>query len=73
MERIAIIKHSTHQLFIDDVDEEELENVYDGEEEAYIRDNYNLKNEDFSWDYITDAEYFPIGGSVPTEIDFDNL
>ena len=58
MERIAIINHDTHELFIEDIDENILESKYNGQEEEYIKDNYaNISN--FSWDYIVDATYIP--------------
>lgn len=50
---IAIISHSAHELIIDVVDVEELENKYDGDEQAYIDDNY-LIDGDYTWDWITD-------------------
>ena len=63
MERIAIIDHDTHTLYIEDIDEDILNNQYWGEEERYIKDHYKLEN--YSWDYIAkvecyiDAEYSP--------------
>ena len=64
MERIAIIDHVNHVLYIEDIDDDVLEKEYNGEEEAYIRDNYACTKGDdalWSWDYITDAEYMPLG------------
>lgn len=58
MERLAIIDHETHKLFIEDVDEEMLEKDYGGSEQAYIEDTY-LLNRHWSWDYITNIEYVP--------------
>lgn len=55
MTRLAIIDHATHSLFIEDVSDEDLAK-YNGEEEAYIRDNYSLQGE-FSWDFITNIQY----------------
>lgn len=57
MRRIAIIDHTNHTLFVEDVNEEILEDQYGGDEQKYIDENYNLK--DYSWDYIIDAQYFP--------------
>ena len=71
MERIAILDHDTHILFVEDIDEDILNNQYWGEEERYIKDNYNLKN--YSWDYIVDAQYFPEGESDPYEINFEDI
>ena len=42
MERLVIIDHETHRLYIEDVDEEMLERDYEGSEEAYIEDTYEL-------------------------------
>lgn len=58
MERLAIICHDSHTLFIEDVDEDLLREKYNGEEEAYIKDNYCV-SENFSWDYITCTQYIP--------------
>lgn len=55
MERLAIIDHDEHLLYIEDVSQEDLDNC-GGEEEEYIKQNYPLlKN--FSWDYIRGACY----------------
>lgn len=73
MERLAIIDHDCHTLFVEDVDEELLAEKYNGEEEAYIKDNYCI-SDNFSWDYITSAQYIP--DCVDTEvyeIDFKNI
>lgn len=57
MTRIAIIDHETHTLYIEDVSDETLAK-YNYEEEEYIKDNYcGLAN--YSWDYITSAQYIP--------------
>ena len=70
MERLAILDHSSHPLFIEDVTEEMLA-PYNGDEQAYINDNYTLEG-DYSWDYIVDAQMVLENGDV-TEIDFDNI
>ena len=70
--RLAIINHETHTLFVEDVDENIINEHYNGNEEDYIKDNYNLDGK-WSWDYIIDAEYIPIDDSMPVEIDFENL
>ena len=57
MERLAILDHANHKLYIEDVSEETLEQ-YGGEEEKYIEDNYEFDC-DYSWDYIVEAEYLP--------------
>lgn len=44
MRRIAILDHDAHKLYIEDINEEVLEILYEGKEERYIDDNYNLKN-----------------------------
>ena len=48
MERLAILDHSSHRLYIEDVTEETLQQ-YDGEEEKYIEDTYKFDG-DYSWD-----------------------
>ena len=57
IERLAIIDHITHKLYIEDVDIEVLEKKYNGEEEAFLADAYGFKEGDYSWDYITEAAY----------------
>lgn len=62
MIRIAILVHSSHKLFVEDVDEKVLEK-YNGDEQAYIDDNYTFDDGNYSWDYITDASYIgPVNG-----------
>ena len=69
MRRIAIIDHCDHELFIEDINEQELEEKYGGEEEKYIEDNYSFAGE-YSWEWITDTEYYPEGQSDPVEVEF---
>lgn len=71
MERIAIIDHETHTLFIEDIDEEVLEKKYGGEEEAYIADTYDL-SDNFTWEYIVETEYIPMDDD-PISVDFEDL
>lgn len=71
MRRIAIIDHTNHTLFVEDVNEEILEDQYGGDEQKYIDDNYNLKG--YSWDWITDAEYFREFEKDPIEINFEDM
>lgn len=59
MERIVIIDHETHRAYIEDVDEEMLQREYEGSEEAYIEDTYEL-GKHWSWDFVTDIEYIPM-------------
>lgn len=72
MRRIAIIDHASHELMIEDVNEQELEDQYGGDEQKYIDDNYTFEG-DYSWDWITDTQYFPEGESVPVEVNFEDL
>lgn len=60
-ERLAIIDHETHTLWVEDVPEEILEGKYNGEEEAYIRDNYSFATDEgaWSWEWITDSYFVP--------------
>ena len=67
MERLVIIDHAAHTLFIEDVADEQLKK-YNGEEEAYIRDNYTFED-DWSWDYVTDIEYIPEDDATPIELE----
>lgn len=69
--RLAIINHATHTLFVEDVEESEIEAA--GGEEEFILENYNVQKDEFSWDYIVDAEYIPNDDDKdPYEIDFEN-
>lgn len=72
MRRLAIINHADHTLMVEDVNENELQDNYGGDEQKYIDDNYTFEG-DYSWDWITDAEYYKEGESNPIEIDFDEI
>ena len=63
MERLWIIDHSTHSVYFEDVDSDFLNERYNGEEEAYIEDNYTFDG-DYSWDYVTDAMYVDVNGDI---------
>lgn len=68
MARLVIIDHAAHTLFIEDVTDEQLEK-YNGEEEAYIKDNYTFEG-DWSWEYVTDIEYIPADDDkLPMELE----
>ena len=69
MRRIAIIDHASHELMIEDINEQELENQYGGDEQKYINENYTFEG-DYSWDWITDTQYFPEGESNPVDVEF---
>ena len=69
MRRIAIIDHSSHELMVEDINEEVLESRYNGDEQKYIDDNYTFEG-DYSWDWITDTQYFPEGESNPVDVEF---
>ena len=57
MTRIAILDHASHELWVEDIDSEVLNaEPYNGDEQAYIDDNYTFEG-DYSWDYIVDASY----------------
>ena len=72
MTRIAIIDHSTHELYIEDVSDETL-NKYGGDEQKYIDDNYTFDG-DYSWDYIVGANYLSKDSDGDfTNIDFEKL
>ena len=69
MERIAILDHVNHHLYIEDISDADLE-AYNGSEEDYIKDNYTFDG-DWSWDYIVQTEYFPIKcDKTPYDIEF---
>lgn len=72
MRRIAIIDHNEHELLIEDINEQELEEKYGGDEQAYINDNYTFEG-DYSWDWITDTQYFEEGKTDPIEVEFRDL
>ena len=72
MRRIAIIDHNDHELLIEDINEQELEEKYGGDEQAYINDNYTFEG-DYSWDWITDTQYFEEGETDPIEVEFKDL
>lgn len=63
IERIAIIDHAIHTLYIEDISLKVLEEEYNGEEEDYIKDNYTFMG-DWSWDYVADVEYTPNDGET---------
>ena len=71
MRRLAIIDHGNHALYVEDINEEILEGQYGGDEQLYIDDNYSLK--DYSWDWITDAQYFLEFEKTPREINFEDI
>lgn len=70
IERIVILDHENHQVFIEDIDTEVLEKKYNGEEE-YIKDNYTL-GEFWTWDYITNITYVPTEGD-PIDVEPTDL
>ena len=63
MRRIAIIDHASHELMIEDINEQELEELYGGDEQKYIDDNYaeqysnqrNMLSESEAIDYCDTA------------------
>ncbi len=72
MRRIAIIDHSSHELMVEDINEEVLESQYDGDEQKYIDDTYTFEG-DYSWDWITDTQYFPEDDKTPMKVEFTEL
>ena len=68
MERLVIIDNAAHEVFIEDVTDEQLEK-YNGEEEAYIRDNYTFEGQ-WTWDYVTGVTYIPADDDkLPMELE----
>ena len=63
MKRIAIIDHNEHELLIEDINEQELEEKYGGDEQKYIDANYTFEG-DYSWDWITDVIYYDEDGDT---------
>ena len=72
MRRIAILDHVNHDLLVEDIDEQELEAQYGGDEQKYIDENYTFSG-DYSWDWITTTQYFPQGESDPVYVDFKDF
>ena len=70
MVRLAVIDHSEHKLFVEDVDEKILKE-YESEC-AYVRDHYAIAGS-FSCSIIKEAEYIPEGDPHPVEINFKEL
>ena len=57
MTRIGVIDHSTHELYVEDINDGLLNaEPYNGDVQAYIDDNYTFEG-DYSWDYIVDSSY----------------
>ena len=71
MERIAILDHDRHCLYIEDIPDEVLDAPEWSGGEYYIKENYSINN--FSWDYIKDVQYYSEGASNPIEINFKEL
>lgn len=72
MERIAILDHVEHRLYIEDISDEMLDK-YKNNIFAYINDYYDCEN--FTWEYITEAHYIPLPPPYddPIEINFNAL
>lgn len=66
-ETIAILDHDNHTLYIEEIDMDIVDEKYNGEEEEYIKTNYNL-GKYWTWDYITEMVYIP-ENSDPINID----
>lgn len=71
IERLAIIDHELHRLFIEDVDMDVINKKYNGNEEDYITDNYELSRT-WSWEWIIVTEFVPIEDD-PIEVEFTEL
>lgn len=70
-ERIVILDHESHSVFIEDIDMDMIDSLYDGEEERYILSKYKL-GEYWTWDYITSIQYID-DKNQPHEIDIDEI
>ena len=71
MERIVILDHDNHILIVEDIPDEILDAPEWDDEEAYIRDNYDVEN--FSWDFVVGSYYFPEDDKIPIKINFEDL
>ena len=71
MERIAILDHDGHRLYVEDIPDKVLDAPEWSGEEDYIGANYDLEH--YSWEYIIDAKYFPEWENVPIEINFEDI
>ena len=73
IERIVIIDHDNHAVIFEDIDVDELQKKYDGEEEDYINSKYDLEN--YSWDYIVhdDVSYITDRKFEPIVINLDAI
>lgn len=73
--KLCIINHNTHEVYIETVDNHELDTVYGGEEERLIKDKYEitdeqLKNGEFTWDWFVNITAY---GVVESELDELNV
>ena len=71
MERIAILDHDEHSLYIEDIPDEVIDSPEWSGEEDYINANYDIEH--YSWDYITEALYLPEGENDFYEINFKGI
>ena len=71
MERIVIIDHDEHELYIEDIPDEILDAPEWNGEEDYIRKNYDVEN--FSWDFVVGSYYYPEDAEIPITIFFEDL
>lgn len=74
MIQIAIIDHNEHRLFVEDIDEDILNEKYGGDEQKYIDAHYDMEN--YSWDYIVNTTYIPSNCSSIDDtinVDFESL
>lgn len=66
--RIAVINHSSHEVFIEDIPNNYLEKEYGGEIQDYINTTYD-DAENLSWDYIIGAFYLSQGSPMAERIE----
>ena len=69
-ERLAILNHYNHTLYIEDVYTMDLRK-YNYKEEEYIKDVFGFDN--FSWDYIIRTEYYPAENKDGLSIEFEDF
>jgi len=70
MKRLAVIDRAAKTLFVEDVNDEDIEKC--GGIEDYVIENYTFEG-DFAVSEIVDAEYMTTDEKTPMEIVFEDL